>query len=72
MLVGATVQSKMEQDLMANSVLIPVVKKDMITFGAKLHQVISTKEKLSWLIMLEVKSTIKHYSYINIQFFLHA
>ena len=45
MVVGATAQFKKEEDLLANSVLIPVVKKDMITIGATLYQVISTEGK---------------------------
>ena len=43
--IGATVQPTQKEDLMANSVLVPVVKKEKIIFGAKLYQVISTKEK---------------------------
>ena len=39
--IGATVQFKKEEDLMANSVLIPAVQKEKIIFGAKLHQVIA-------------------------------
>ena len=42
---GATAQFKKEEDLMTSSVLIPVVKKDIITIGAKIYQVISTEGK---------------------------
>ena len=38
--IGATVQFKKEEDLMANSVLIPAVQKEKIIFGAKLHPVL--------------------------------
>ena len=61
MVVGDTVQSKMEQDLMANSVLIPVVQKETITFGAILHQVISTKEKWFSVVKQEVKPIIDYH-----------
>ena len=58
---GATVQTTQEEDLMANSVLIPVVQKETITFGAILHQVISTKEKWSSVVKQEVKPIIDNH-----------